>query len=180
LVENSFKNGFMRWNMDKNLLCACGQACSDCVWFQEDLYESARKFRELVKKYDMDVFFKHLNEDADWSILQEKFSKFKEIDWFMEFLDNIIMTQCPKTCQTTGGCTFFGTFQGECGIVKCSKSKGYSGCWECDAFEDCDMLKFVNTVYGGSTHENLRVARDEGVGAVRSHGNQYYAFQKEK
>jgi hypothetical protein len=164
--------------MDRELLCACGQACSDCIWYQKDLYETAIKFRDLIKKYEMDIFFKHLNEDPDWSILKDKFSKFKDIGWFMEFLDNIINTQCSKTCQMTGGCSFFGTFQGECGIVECAKSKGYSGCWQCGDFEKCDKLTFVNTVYGGSTHENLRAARDKGVKAVKAHGNKYYGFQK--
>jgi hypothetical protein len=180
--------------MDEKLVCPCGLTCCDCLFYKSEIYEAAQKLRDLIKINDLDVFFNnfsnrknweliaiemHLSDDQAWEKVGQYFDRFKEMTTFMNILDGIINVQCKATCQEKGGCSAGGSTH-QCNTVRCVKSKGYNGCWQCDEFENCDKLKFLKNRYGFIIEENLRTAKEKGVEAVKSHGNRYYAWQRRK
>lgn len=180
--------------MNKELVCPCGLTCCDCLFFKSEIYDAARKLKELIKINDLDFFLKinskdttwnaiaehmALSEDQKWEQVGQYLDVFKDMPLFMSVLDGIIQLQCTSTCQETGGCSLGGSSH-ECNTSRCVKSKGYEGCWQCDEFENCDKLSFVKKSYGSVIEENLRTAKEKGVEEVKSHGNRYYAWQRKK
>lgn len=180
--------------MEKKLVCPCGLTCCDCLFYKDEIYDAARKLKELIKINDMDVFLTGnsrktnwkslaghmmLTEDQEWEQVGQSFDVFKDMPLFKNVLDGIIKLQCKATCKETGGCSLGGSLH-ECHASKCVKSNGYDGCWQCEKFENCDKLRFVKKHYGYVIEENLRTAKEKGIEEVKSHGNRYYAWQRKK
>jgi hypothetical protein len=180
--------------MEKKLVCPCGLTCCDCLFYKSEIYDAARKLKELIKINDLDLFLtgnsrktkwksmaEHmmLTEDQEWEQVGQYFDVFKDIPLFMNVLDGIIKLQCKDTCKETGGCSLGGNLH-ECHASKCVKSNGYDGCWQCEKFENCDKLSFVKKNYGYVIEENLRTAKEKGIEEVKSHGNRYYTWQRKK
>ncbi len=96
---------------------------------------------------------------------------------FLEVLDEIGKIRCKKTCQEAGGCSMGGVTR-ECLALKCIKSKGYDGCWDCSEIKNCDKLNFLKRSYGETIEGNLDIIKEKGINAVRPRGNKYYAWQR--
>lgn len=184
----------MKNYMDKKLMCPCGLTCCDCLFYKHELYETAQKLRELIKINDFDFFLNicsnkknwqamaegiNLKEDEAWEEVGQYFELFQEMPLFINILEAIIKIQCKNTCQETGGCSVAGRTH-QCNIARCVKVKGYDGCWQCEHFKDCAHLSFVKNNYGYIIEENLTIAKEKGIEAVKSRGNRYYAWQREK
>lgn len=180
--------------MDKKLVCPCGLTCCDCLFYKSEIFETAQKLKELIKKYDFDKFLillsknnswdvlgKHflLDENQAWNKMGKYFDTFKQMPEFLNILDSIIKLQCKTTCQEIGGCSIGGNTH-ECDALRCIKSKGYDGCWQCGEFENCDKLKLLKINYGYVIEDNLKTIKEKGIKAVKSRGNKYYAWQRKK
>ena len=180
--------------MDKKFVCPCGLTCCDCMFFKKEIYETAQKLRELIKINDLDFFLnmcskrnnweaiakeKKLSGEKAWEKIGQCFDRFKDMSMFMDVLDGIIKLQCKTTCKEAGGCSIAG-ITNECDALKCVKSKGYNGCWECGEYINCNKLTFVKNNYGYVIEENLKTAKEKGIDAVESHGNKYYEWQRKK
>jgi hypothetical protein len=178
----------MEVNMDKKYVCACGLICSDCLFYKSEIYDTAKKLKELIKDSQLDVFLKILSKNevqrsmaahlgADENKFGEYFEPFKNLPDFFNVLDGIINIQCKKTCQESGGCSMGGDTK-YCEAVKCVKQKGYNGCWECPDNEKCDKLTFQKRSYGKTIEENFNMIKEKGVESVQSRGNKYYEWQR--
>lgn len=178
--------------MEKKYVCPCGLTCCDCMFYKQEIYETARKLKELVQESRLDTFLalcsnhkaweamgRHLDLDA--ASAEEKFGKkfdaFKDMEIFMHVLDALAAIQCKTTCQEADGCSAGGVTD-QCQALKCIKSKNYEGCWQCTEFEACDKLAFLKMSYGHVINENLTTAKEKGIEAVTSHGDKYYAWQR--
>lgn len=180
--------------MEEIFVCPCGLTCCDCLFYKREVFETAQKFKETIKKYDFDKFLMilsqsnswkflgehfHLSEKSAWDKFGKYFDSFKQIPEFLNILDNIIEIQCKTTCNEAGGCSFGGSTN-ECNTLKCIKSKGFDGCWQCGEFEFCDKLQLLKRNYGHVIEENLKTVKNKGINAVESHGDKYYAWQRKK
>ena len=96
---------------------------------------------------------------------------------FLNVLDGIINLQCKATCRESGGCSLGGVTH-ECEALKCISAKNYEGCWDCGEEERCEKLTFLKRNYGETIEGNLRIIKNEGMNAVKSRGNRYYAWQR--
>lgn len=178
--------------MDRKLVCPCGLTCCDCLFYKEEIYETASKLKELIEQHQLDKFLKicsnnknwevmgdHLGLDEDqlWYGIGKHFDVFKKLPEFMNVLNHIISLQCKTTCQEAGGCSIGGNLH-ECKALECIRSKKYDGCWQCSEFESCDKLTFLKNGYGYVIAENLRTVKEKGIEAVESRGNKYYAWQR--
>ncbi len=67
-----------------------------------------------------------------------------------------------------------------CDALKCIKSKGNDGCWQCGEYQNCDKLVLLKRNYGYVIEENLTTIKEKGMEAVKSRGNKYYAWQRKK
>jgi hypothetical protein len=180
--------------VDKRFVSPCGLTCCDCLFYQGEVFEAARWLRELIRKHELDEFLsllgrpgawkaigEHLllSEDEAWEGMGKHLETFKHMPAFLDVLDSMIAVQCTATCQEAGGCSL-GEGTRECGALRCVRSKGYDGCWDCREFESCDKLQFLKRSYGHVIDENLAIARDKGVGAVEPRGKKYYVWQRRK
>ena len=180
--------------MEEKLVCPCGLTCCDCLFYKSEIYDAARKLKEVIELNDLDLFLignsrktnwksmaEHLmlTEDQEWEQVGQYFDMFKDMPLFMKILDGIIKLQCKATCTEAGGCSLAGRTH-DCHALECVKSNGYDGCWQCEKFESCDKLNFVKKHYGYVIEENLKIAKEKGIEEVKSHGNKYYAWQRKK
>jgi hypothetical protein len=178
--------------LDEKFVCPCGLTCCDCLFYKKEIFETAQKLKELIKKYQFDKFLILLNkgnsqnklgehfelsENLSWEKFGQYFEAFKYMPEFMKVLDCIITMQCKFTCQEVDGCSF-GGITSECEALKCIKAKKYSGCWQCEEFETCDKLQLLKKNYGYVIEENLKIIKEKGINAVESHGNKYYTWQR--
>jgi hypothetical protein len=118
---------------------------------------------------------KHFGQEK--SIFKKPFESFEKLPDFLEVLDGIINLQCKTTCQESGGCSIGGTTH-ECEALTCINENGFEGCWQCEEYENCEKLSFLRRNYGETIDGNLRRMKDEGIEAVKSRGNKYYAWQR--
>jgi len=174
--------------MDSKLVCPCGLTCCDCLFYKSQIYEIAGKLKELIKASQLDTFLNLIIENKGWngiakhlgqdgSEIGQYFESFKKMPDFLNVLDGIIKLQCKTTCQESGGCSLGGITH-ECEALKCIRSKRYDGCWDCAEVGSCDKLTFLKRNYGETIEGNLRIIKDEGIEAVKSRGNKYYAWQR--
>jgi hypothetical protein len=68
----------------------------------------------------------------------------------------MVKLRCRKTCRNGGGNPF-------CKIRICCERKEIEGCWECDDFEECEKLKFLETNHGKAHIKNLKIIRKKGI-----------------
>lgn len=180
--------------MDKKYVCPCGLMCCDCMFYKREIFETARRLKELIYTNELDKFLNICSRKSNWEAIGEHldiseyqiwdsigkhFDIFKQMPEFMNVLDSIIKLQCDTTCQENGGCSIGGT-KHICIILECIRSKEYEGCWECKLFEKCDKLLFLKNNYGYVIEDNLKTIKENGIAEVKSRGNQYYAWQRKK
>ena len=176
--------------MDKKYVCPCGLVCCECLFYEPEIYETAKKLKNVIKSSQLDVFLKSITENEAWSVIakhlneegteiQKYFEAFKKMPEFLNVLDGLIQLQCKKTCQEAGGCSMGGTTH-VCEALECIKTKGYNGCWDCSEFKSCKKLSFLKGGYGKTIEENLNLAKEKGVEAVKLRGDKYYAWKKKQ
>jgi hypothetical protein len=158
------------------------------LFYKEEIYQTARKLKEVIRISQLDKFLNliirnkgwngiasHLGQDS--SAIEKHFRSFDKLPAFMEVLEGIINLQCKTTCQESGGCSIGGVTH-KCEALKCINEKGLEGCWQCGEFKNCEKLSFLRKNYGETIDGNLKIIKNEGVGAVKSRGNEYYAWQR--
>lgn len=174
--------------MDPKFVCPCGLICGDCLFYKPEIYETARKLKELIKDSQLDIFLGLIVKNESWNAMAKHigtdgneigryFERFRKMPDFLTVLDGIINLQCKETCQEAGGCSIGGATHA-CAALRCIRSRGYDGCWDCAEVKDCEKLNFLKKSYGDTIEENMRIIKERGIGAVQSRGSRYYAWQK--
>ena len=174
--------------MDRKYVCPCGLVCCECLFYKPEIYEAAKKLKDIIKTSQLDVFLKSITENEAWepmakhlnaeeSKIQNIFEPFNKMPDFLNVLDSLITLQCEKTCRETGGCSIRGVTH-KCEVLDCIKAKKYEGCWDCTEFTSCGKLNFLKQGYGETIEENLRTVKEDGIDAVKLRGDKYYAWRK--
>lgn len=83
---------------------------------------------------------KNFKQNADHFAEMPFFKVFKNYDSFVEVLKTLEGLTC-EGCRGRGGPQF-------CEIRKCCNEKEIRGCWECNEFEKCEKLNFLNATHG--------------------------------
>ena len=134
---------------DESLIAYCGLYCGDCHGYTGKIPDLARDLRKELRAYRYDKF-------AEF-IAGEGFGKvFKDYNKCYEVLGGMVKFRCRKGCKNGGGPPF-------CKIRKCCQKKGIEGCWECDDFETCGKLSFLEPVHGNAHIKNLKTLKKKGV-----------------
>ena len=176
--------------MDKKFICPCGLVCTECLFYKPEIYETAQKLKSTIEDSRLVVFLTSISESGRWKEIAEHlngeqsdfrryFEAFNNFQEFMTILEGLIELQCKSPCRETGGCSMGGKLH-KCEAVKCVQSKGYEGCWECQGNKQCEKLNFVKKVYGDTISETFATMTAEGSKAVKSYGNNYYAWQQKR
>jgi hypothetical protein len=132
-----------------NVVACCGLCCLDCHGYRGKIADLARDLRKELRAAQYDKFAE--------SISTYPFAKaFRNYPGCYELLGQMVKFRCKKGCRNGGGPPF-------CRIRKCCKGKNIPGCWECDAFKQCEKLDFLNTVHGDAHRKNLTIIRKKGI-----------------
>lgn len=57
--------------MDKNYVAPCGLTCCDCLFYKNEIYETAKKLKQLIKKSQIDTFFTILSKDEVYKTIAD-------------------------------------------------------------------------------------------------------------
>lgn len=127
----------------------CGLYCEDCFGHTGRIADLSRDLRAELRRAKFDRIAGTLAEEPYF----KTFANYAEA---YEVLGALVQLRCKNMCKGGGGPPF-------CKIRKCSQKKGYSGCWECDEFVDCDKLKTLEGAHKDANIKNLKKIRRMGV-----------------
>ena len=136
---------------DENLIAYCGLYCGDCHGYTGIIPNLAR---DLIKKLN-DLITARYDLFANF-ISKSGFGKdFENYDECYKVLGAMVKFRCRKGCRNGGGNPF-------CKIRNCTKKKEFEGCWECEDFETCKELEFLDNVHGAAHIKNLKNIKKKG------------------
>jgi len=133
---------------DTNLIAYCGLFCNDCHGHNGRIPDLARDLRKELREAKYDKF---ANFISTYSFGKD----FKGYDECYKVLGAMVKFRCRKGCRAGGGSPF-------CKIRKCVLKKELDGCWECDKFETCKELVFLENVHGNAHIKNLKTLKNKG------------------
>ncbi len=144
---------------ETSLITYCGLYCGDCHGYTGTIPDLARDLRKELRRTRYDKFAETISKQPFGGALRN----YKEC---YEALGMMVKFRCKKGCRNGGGPPF-------CKIRKCCQKKEIDGCWECEDFEDCDRLRFLNPVHGDAHIKNLQIIKKKGENAFLQ-GKRYW------
>jgi len=136
---------------EKDLIAYCGLYCGDCFGYQGKIADLARDLRKELRQAKFAKTAEFLSTDSFFEV-------FKDYRQCYDVLGAMVRFRCRKACRGGGGPPF-------CKMRKCCQKKGIDGCWQCDEFETCEKLDFLEPSHGDAHLKNLRKIRKQGVDA---------------
>jgi len=136
---------------EKELVAYCGLYCGDCFIYKGKIADLARDLRKELRQAKF-------NRQAESMSTVSFFKSFKDYRQCYEVLGAMVRFRCKNACRGGGGPPY-------CKIRKCCQKKNIEGCWQCDEFETCEKLDFLNPVHGDAHLRNLRKLKKQGVNA---------------
>ena len=149
----------------ENLIAYCGLYCVDCHGFNGKIPDLARDLRKELRQNHYDKF---ANFISTYSFGKD----FKNYDDCYKVLGAMVKFRCRKGCRNGGGSPF-------CKIRKCAQKKDYDGCWECNEFETCKELDFLENVHGDAHIMNLKNIKKKGKNEFVKGKTLWYNKKKE-
>lgn len=125
-----------------DLIGYCGLYCPDCPSYTCSTANLAKDLRQELRRYKYDKAAQALAKIP-------KYKVFKHYDKACDLLDAIAKMRCKGACRAGGGGP-------NCPIKKCAKKKKLTGCWQCDDFPTCKMLKGLEEFGKTNYLKNLR------------------------
>ncbi len=136
---------------DASEIACCGLYCGDCVSRKHRMGLLADQLLEAIAAPAFAKLAAGLPE-----LMPEKFEPLKNYEGSRPVLAAIGHLDCAMPCRSGGGTS-------GCRIRECCRDRGMKGCWECDEFELCQTLAWLNPVEQGANVANLRILRDRGI-----------------
>ena len=136
---------------EKELVAYCGLYCGDCFTYKGKIADLARDLRKELRQAKFD-------RQAESMSTVSFFKAFKDYRQCYEVLGAMVRFRCKNACRGGGGPPF-------CKMRKCCQKKEIEGCWQCDEFETCQNLDFLNPVHGDAHLKNLRKLNKQGINA---------------
>lgn len=137
-------------NDNRALLAYCGLYCGDCVIRNGAIADLSKL---LLTKLDKGRFRR---VGPGLATLFREFRALENTAQCCECLQALSALRCGKTCREGGGSP-------RCAIRTCCRKKGFEGCWECEAFEQCPKLAYLEPVNGDAVLRNIRNIRKVGM-----------------
>jgi hypothetical protein len=133
---------------DKDLIAYCGLYCGDCFGYRQKIADLARDLRKELRQTKFAKTAESLSEVSF-------FKAYKNYPQCYEVLGAMVKLRC-KSCRSGGGPPF-------CKMRTCCQKKGIDGCWQCDEFETCSKLDFLNANHDDAHIKNLRILKKKGT-----------------
>ncbi len=132
---------------DSNLIAYCGLYCGDCFGHKGEIADLARDLRKNLRQAKFDRVAQGLST---------YFKEFNSYQQCYEVLGALVRLRCKAACHNGGGPPF-------CKIRLCCQKKNIPGCWECQEFETCDKLDFLEPTHGDAPRRNLKKLATQGT-----------------
>ena len=139
----------------KDLTAYCGLYCGDCNRFRSRASDLARDLLTELDNTKFDKYAEIKSTSSNQADRKEVLRYYKEC---REVLEAMVALQCNNPCRVGGGCSTF-----TCKVLECCLEKGLEGCWECDGFEKCDKLFFLESMHNSTPVENLKAIKKYGL-----------------
>jgi hypothetical protein len=140
----------------RHQLAYCGFYCGDCLGRTGVIADAAERFQEVLERYQF--------EKTAHAIFPEEMPEYDKLTDMVRFMTGL---RCPTVCRDREG-------DSSCGAKKCCMERGYFACYECDGFEECDVLKKAQVgVHEEACMLNLRSIREMGLDAWLERGTRH-------
>lgn len=126
------------FNSVKDQIGFCGIWCGSCVVGNGTLRELSKKYKEIIKNYDLE----------SWAPKTFDFAE------FFKGLETIGATPLCPGCQKGGGWL-------ECPMRACVSAKKIAGCSECDQPQACQHAESLERMRTGSVRAGLFVKTED-------------------
>jgi len=146
-----------------DLIGYCGLYCGDCAGQTQTVANLARDLRKELRHH-------RFGQMADMLAKVPIFKEFKDYDKCYNLLGTMMKMRCKKACRGNGG-------PPKCKIRQCSRKKKLMGCWQCDDFQTCEKLKFLEMHHGVAHLKNLRKLKKQGPAAFLKGKRYWYALK---
>ena len=136
-----------------DFIAYCGVYCRTCPSYTHSVANLARDLRKELRRDKWDKVAPALAKVPG-------FIAFKHYDKCYDVLGVLMKMRCKDSCRNGGG-------SAQCPIRKCAKKKGLDGCWQCDDFASCKILKMLED-FGDADQtyrKNLRKIKRQGPAA---------------
>jgi len=133
----------------RDLIAYCGLYCGDCPGHQGTIADLARDLRKELRQARFDKTAALLCEIPFFRV-------YKDYPQCYQVLGAMVKMRCRRACRGGGS-------NPACKPRKCAQKKGFEGCWECDEFETCAKLKFLEANHGDAVRRNLRALKRRGT-----------------
>jgi hypothetical protein len=154
---------------EKELTAHCGLYCGDCIRYRSKAADLAK---ELLGELEDTEFSKYADIKSSAVNQSDQVSELKYYSECREILEALAALQCRTPCRAGGGCPSFS-----CNIMECSKIHGFSGCWECNDFENCKNFEVLEPFHGDTPVQNLRIIRESGLEGWSAYRKKCYIWQ---
>jgi hypothetical protein len=144
---------------EKELVAYCGLYCGDCFAYKEKIADLARDLRKELRQAKFDRRAESMSTVSFFKI-------FKDYRQCYDVLGAMVRFRCKNTCRGGGGPSY-------CKMRQCCQKKEIEGCWQCDEFETCHNLDFLNPVHGDAHLKNLRKLNKQGANSFME-GKRYW------
>ena len=136
---------------DTSHIAYCGLYCGDCIIRCGRLADKARLMLKQMQKPEFLKIAGGLRKKEP-----DTFGALKDYETAVRVLESMLDLDCYSLCKTGGGSS-------DCKIRDCCKKKNIEGCWQCDSFETCETLAWIEPVHCGAHIKNITIIRDKGV-----------------
>ena len=139
-------------NHNRALVAYCGLYCGDCVVRKGEIADLSKSLLARLRKAQ----FQRVGPGL--ATLFKEFRALENTAQCCGCLHALSALRCGKTCREGGGSP-------RCAIRTCCREKGLEGCWDCDAFEQCPKLAYLEPVNGDAVLRNIGKIRKAGMAA---------------
>ena len=134
---------------ERQLVAYCGLYCGECFLYQGKVADLARDLRKELRQSKFDRTAAYLSSVSF-------FANLKDYPQCYQVLGTMVKLRCNKGCRGGGGSP-------ACKMRICCQKKGIEGCWECEEFETCQKLDYLNTNHDDALLKNLRIISKKGM-----------------
>jgi hypothetical protein len=146
-------------------IAPCGLHCGDCFAHQGRIADLARDLRKELRAARFDVFAEELSKAGPFKDLADYPEAYKVLGAMVKF-------RCKRGCRAGGGNPW-------CAAKKCVEKREIAGCWECNAFETCGKLTFLEATHGDAHLRNLKKLARSGPEAFLDGKRDWYHKKRE-
>ena len=149
---------------DSALVAYCGLYCGDCSGHKGEIADLSKELRKKLREARFE------STASELSKYFKPFSSYKEA---YDFLGALVRMRCKVACRGGGGNPW-------CKIRACARKKELEGCWDCETFETCTKLAFLEGVHGIGHLKNLQKIKKNGMKAFLEGTKYWYAPKPRK